>query len=85
MRCARQARDVSLPPGTISGAGEGVTVIKLERWPDIQISDDFRKFIVVGCHYTPSLISNVIIGYLTVDGQWDTLPRAYASKFRLEL
>ena len=59
---------------TISGAGEGVTVIKLERWPDIQISDDFRKFIVVGCHYTPSLISNVIIGYLTVDGQWDTLP-----------
>ena len=62
---------------TISGAGEGATVIRLERWPDFVRSadgpDQCRTWAVIGCA-PDAPVSQVVIEHLTVDANWPGLP-----------
>lgn len=54
---------------TISGAGEGLTTIKLVEWPPATIVGPGRKWAVIGS--APE--SNVVIENMTVDGNWTGL------------
>ena len=60
---------------TISGAGEGATTIKLDSWPgNTIVYQPTGKWSVIGNSYAPTtLVSDVVIENLTVDGNWTGL------------
>ncbi len=58
---------------TVSGAGENATVMRLYSWPShVTPGTASSKWNVVGCP-SDHPVSNVVIEYLTVDGNWTNL------------